>query len=76
MAPRRGGVRAASWWAKAWLRAVEESAYGERDLRGGRTLARGGAVGGITVSPGRLLARVARGAGRSGIGGAGRGSRL
>ena len=59
MAPRRGGVRAASWWAKAWLRAVEESAYGERDLRGGRALARAGAVGGITVSPGRLLAGVA-----------------
>ena len=58
MAPRRGGVRAASWWAKAWLRAVEESAYGERDLRGGRALARAGAVGGITVSPGRLLAGV------------------
>ena len=58
MAPRRGGVRAASWWAKAWLRAVEESAYGERDLRGGRALARAGAVGGITVAPGRLLAGV------------------
>ena len=58
MAPRRGGVRAASWWARAWLRAVEESAYGERDLRGGRSLARSGAVGGITVSPGRLLAGV------------------
>ena len=58
MAPRRGGVRTASWWAKAWLRAVEESAYGERDLRGGRALARAGAVGGITVSPGRLLAGV------------------
>ena len=58
MAPRRGGVRAASWWAKAWLRAVEESAYGERDLRDGRSLARAGAVGGITVSPGRLLAGV------------------
>jgi uncharacterized Zn finger protein len=58
MGPRRGGVRAASWWAKAWLRAVEESAYGERDLRDGRALARGGAVGGITVSPGRLLAGV------------------
>ena len=55
MAPRRGGVRAASWWAKAWLRAVEESAYGEGDLRGGRALARAGAVGGITVAPGRLL---------------------
>lgn len=47
-----------SWWAKAWLRAVEESAYGERDLRGGRALARAGAVGGITVSSGRLLAGV------------------
>ena len=58
MPPRRGGVRTVSWWAKAWLRAVEESAYGERDLRGGRALARAGAVGGITVSPGRLLAGV------------------
>jgi uncharacterized Zn finger protein len=59
MAPRRGGVRVASWWGKAWLRAVEESAYGDRDLRTGRALARAGAVGGITVSAGGLLAGVA-----------------
>jgi hypothetical protein len=27
--PRRGGGRATTWWGKAWVRACEESAYGE-----------------------------------------------
>lgn len=60
IAPRRG-ARATTWWGKAWVRAVEEAAYGERDLLRGRTLARSGLVGGITVEPGRFLAAVEEG---------------
>lgn len=58
VAPRTG-VR--SWWGKAWQRAVEEAAYVEADLRGGRTLARRGEVGGISVAAGSLLAAVREG---------------
>lgn len=57
----RRGARASTWWGKAWVRAVEEAAYGERDLVRGRTLARSGLVGGITVEPGRFLAAVEEG---------------
>jgi len=60
IAPRRG-ARATTWWGKAWVRAVEEAAYGERDLVRARTLARSGLVGGITVEPGRFLAAVEEG---------------
>jgi uncharacterized Zn finger protein len=56
--PRRGGARASTWWGKAWVRAVEESAYGEGDLTAARSLARGGSVGAITVAAGRFLAAV------------------
>src|SRR5215217_3014447 len=56
--PRRGASRAATWWGKAWVRACEESAYGEGDLRAARSLARAGAVGAISVSAGRFLAAV------------------
>lgn len=55
----RTGVR--SWWGKAWQRAVEEAAYAEGDLRAGRTLARRGEVGGISVAAGSLLAAVREG---------------
>ncbi|MBM7517849.1 SWIM zinc finger family protein [Nocardioides nitrophenolicus] len=48
------GVR--SWWGKAWQRAVEEAAYSEAELRPGRTHARRGDVGAISVEPGVLLA--------------------
>jgi uncharacterized Zn finger protein len=56
--PRRGAARATTWWGKAWVRACEESAYGEAELRTARTLARGGGVGAISVAPGRYLAAV------------------
>jgi uncharacterized Zn finger protein len=58
LAPRTG-IR--SWWGKAWQRAVEEAAYVDTDLRGGRTLARRGEVGGISVAAGSLLAAVREG---------------
>ncbi|HYH35616.1 MAG TPA: hypothetical protein VD814_10735 [Nocardioides sp.] len=60
--PRPGtSARARTWWGKAWVRAVEESAYGEAELRRGRSLARSGRVGAITVDPGRFLAAVEEG---------------
>ncbi len=43
------------------LRAVEEAAFGEKDLRAGRALARAGAVGSITVSEGGAVAAVSDG---------------
>lgn len=60
-APRRSTGRAATWWAKAWLRSVEEAAYAEEDLRRARALARAGAVGGLTVDAGTVVAAVAEG---------------
>ncbi|GAB6986606.1 SWIM zinc finger family protein [Nocardioides pyridinolyticus] len=56
--PRRATARASTWWGKAWVRAVEEAAYAEADLRAARTLARGGHVGQISTEPGRYLASV------------------
>jgi uncharacterized Zn finger protein len=58
MSARRGGRRATTWWGRAWTRAVEESAYGEREQRTARALARAGAVGGITVDAGSVVASV------------------
>ena len=58
VAPRRG---ARTWWGKAWQRAVEEATYSEGELRAGRTSARRGEVGAITVDAGTLLAAVREG---------------
>jgi uncharacterized Zn finger protein len=58
IAARRGGRRASTWWGRAWVRAVEESAYGEIEHRAARALARAGAVGGITVDVGSVVASV------------------
>lgn len=55
--PRRGS-RPMPWWSKAWSRAVEESAYHQDELRKGRSLARRGAVGSLTVDAGSLVAAV------------------
>lgn len=55
---RRGAARATTWWGKAWVRAVEEAAYADADLRSARTLARGGHVGQIATEPGRFVASV------------------
>ena len=62
VAARSGpAARAHTWWGKAWVRAVEEAAYTEADLRRARSLARSGRVGGITVDDGSFLAAVADG---------------
>jgi uncharacterized Zn finger protein len=55
---RRGPVRPASWWARAWVRALEESAYADRELREARALARGGRIGSVVTEPGRWFAAV------------------
>jgi uncharacterized Zn finger protein len=49
---------ARSWWGRAWLAAMEETALDATQLRKGRRFAYGGHVGPITVSPGRLTAIV------------------
>ncbi|WP_329109673.1 SWIM zinc finger family protein [Micromonospora sp. NBC_01699] len=49
---------ARSWWGRAWLTAMEETALDSIQLRKGRRYAYGGHVGSITVSPGRLAATV------------------
>ncbi len=54
--PRRSTSRAATWWGRAWVRAVEEAAYGESDLHAARSLSRSGSIGGITVDHGELVA--------------------
>jgi len=51
---RRGAARATTWWGKAWVRAVEESAYAAEDLRAARSLARGGRLGPISVDRGAI----------------------
>jgi uncharacterized Zn finger protein len=54
--PRRSTTRAATWWGRAWVRAVEEAAYSEGDLHTARSLSRSGAIGGITVDHGAIVA--------------------
>jgi uncharacterized Zn finger protein len=54
--PRRSTTRAATWWGRAWVRAVEEAAYSENDLHAARALSRGGVFGQITVGHGQFVA--------------------
>lgn len=55
---RRGAARATRWWAKAWVRAVEEASYTSADLAVARALSRSGRIGQISVEPGRFVAAV------------------
>ncbi|MGW2474094.1 SWIM zinc finger family protein [Streptomyces sp. NPDC001665] len=55
-APGRGF--AASWWGKAWLKALEDTALDLRQLKAGRRVAREGGVGAVSVRPGRITAVV------------------
>ncbi|MFJ8076345.1 SWF or SNF family helicase [Streptomyces sp. NPDC096176] len=56
--PARGRGFAQSWWGQAWLKALEDTALDSEQLRRGRRHAREGAVGAVTVRPGRITAVV------------------
>ncbi|MYS95044.1 MULTISPECIES: hypothetical protein [Streptomyces] len=56
--PERGRGFAQTWWGQAWLKALEDTALDSAQLRTGRRLARAGAVGAVSVRPGRLTAVV------------------
>ncbi|MCX4445220.1 SWF or SNF family helicase [Streptomyces sp. NBC_01789] len=55
-APGRGF--ATSWWGRAWLKALEDTALDLQQLKEGRRLAREGRVGAVSVRPGRITAVV------------------
>ncbi len=54
--PRRSTTRAATWWGRAWVRAVEEAAYSEGDLHTARAISRSGAIGALTIDRGTIVA--------------------
>ncbi|MET8767125.1 SWF or SNF family helicase [Streptomyces sp. NPDC004658] len=56
--PARGRVFAQSWWGRAWVEALEDAALEAAAVKSGRRLARAGAVGAVTVRPGRVTAVV------------------
>ena len=55
--PGRRGF-ATSWWGEEWVAALEETSMDSGRLARGRTYARRGAVGEITVAPGLITAKV------------------
>ncbi|MFE7749567.1 SWF or SNF family helicase [Streptomyces sp. NPDC057428] len=56
--PAQGRCFATSWWGRAWLKSLEETALDGAQLKKGRRLAREGRVGAVSVRPGRLTAVV------------------
>ncbi|GAA0494043.1 SWF or SNF family helicase [Streptomyces olivaceiscleroticus] len=56
--PARGRSFAATWWGQAWLKALEDTALDTQQLKLGRRHARAGAVGAVSVRPGRITAVV------------------
>ncbi|WP_369374122.1 SWF or SNF family helicase [Streptomyces sp. cg36] len=58
LAPAPGRGFAGTWWGRAWLKALEETALDGRQLKKGRRYAREGAVGAVSVRPGRITAVV------------------
>ncbi|WP_438817712.1 SWIM zinc finger family protein, partial [Streptomyces clavuligerus] len=56
--PVSGRGFAASWWGRAWLTALEDTALESDQLTRGRRTARSGAVGAVSVRPGRVTAVV------------------
>ncbi|MBM7440332.1 SWF or SNF family helicase [Streptomyces sp. HB132] len=56
--PAQGRGFASSWWGRAWLKALEDTALDGQQLKAGRRLAREGRVGAVSVRPGRLTAVV------------------
>jgi uncharacterized Zn finger protein len=56
--PPRPGRRGRSWWARAFVAAMEDAAVDAGLLRAGRRFAGSGRIGPITVAPGRIAATV------------------
>ncbi|MFK4225949.1 SWF or SNF family helicase [Streptomyces sp. NPDC019890] len=56
--PARGRGFAQTWWGQAWLKALEDTALDGEQLKRGRRQAREGAVGAVSVRPGRITAVV------------------
>ncbi|MFE7853102.1 SWF or SNF family helicase [Streptomyces sp. NPDC057403] len=56
--PAHGQAFARTWWGRAWLEALEDAALDSAQLKAGRRLARAGAVGAVSVRPGRITAVV------------------
>ncbi|AVH60242.1 MULTISPECIES: SWF or SNF family helicase [Streptomyces] len=56
--PARGRGFAQTWWGRAWLKALEDAALDSEQVKTGRRLARAGAVGAVSVRPGRITAVV------------------
>src|SRR5881398_1599328 len=56
--PARGRGFARTWWGQAWLKALEDAALDSEQVKTGRRLARAGAVGSVSVRPGRITAVV------------------
>ncbi|MFE5406257.1 SWIM zinc finger family protein [Streptomyces sp. NPDC056580] len=57
-APGRRGGFVSAWWGQAWVSALEECSLDSGRLTRGRTYARRGSVGEMTVVPGRISAPV------------------
>ncbi|MGW0838744.1 SWIM zinc finger family protein [Streptomyces sp. NPDC002787] len=58
LAPVHGQGFARTWWGRAWLKALEDAALDGAQVKAGRRLARAGAVGAVSVRPGRVTAVV------------------
>ncbi|MFI9172699.1 SWF or SNF family helicase [Streptomyces lincolnensis] len=56
--PAQGRGFAQTWWGRAWLKALEDTALDSVQVKAGRRLARAGAVGAVSVRPGRITAVV------------------
>ncbi|MFB7442831.1 SWF or SNF family helicase [Streptomyces mirabilis] len=56
--PAQGQGFAQTWWGRAWLKALEDAALDSEPVKTGRRLARTGAVGAVSVRPGRVTAVV------------------
>ncbi|HZX08129.1 SWIM zinc finger family protein [Kribbella sp.] len=55
---QRRSTHGRSWWAKAWVQALEDTSLDNDQLRRGRRYASSGQVGTITISPGRIAATI------------------
>ncbi|MGW0333472.1 SWIM zinc finger family protein [Streptomyces sp. NPDC003011] len=58
LSPARGRGFAQTWWGQAWLKALADTALDSEQVKTGRRLTRAGAVGAVSVRPGRITAVV------------------